>query len=408
MSSDQGVLSLSAAARRGRVHPGVVTLVLLSLSHFLIDLYSGALGVFQPLLVEKLKLTLTQAGILGGTLVFASSVTQPFFGYLSDRYRSRLFSALAPAVAGVFISSLGLAPQFGWALALVLLGGAGVSSFHPQGSSWAAAGLESGKARGMAAFISAGTLGIALSPSIFSWVITRGGLHSAIWVALPGVLVSLFLLAALKPPELPAHVRAENSFDWQPLRDHWKPLSILYAGVFIRSIVQVTYTQFLALYLHRERGFPLNKAAFVLTLYLTAGALGGFIGGHLSDRFGPRRVIMHSFLFSVPFMAWFFFFDQSWLGIAALSVGGLILLFTIPVNVLVGQQLVPSQAGTVSALMMGFAWGTAGIIFIPLTGWISDHTSMHTTLSSLLVFPVFGYLITRQLPKDLGPAELGK
>lgn len=402
MNSDQGVLFFSAALRRGRVHPGVLTLVLLSLSHFLIDLYSGALGVLQPLLVEKLKLTLTQAGLLGGTLVFASSVTQPLYGYLSDRYRSKLFSALAPAVAGIFISSLGYAPSFGWALALVFLGGAGVSSFHPQGSSWAAAGLETGKARGMAAFISAGTLGLALSPSIYSWVVTLGGLHRAIWVALPGVLVSIFLMTSLKPPAMVVSPKGSPTFDWQPLRKQWKPLSILYAGVFVRSIVQVTYAQFLALYLNRDLGFPLSKAAMVLTLYLTAGALGGFIGGHLSDRFGPRRVIMHSFLFSVPFMAWFFFFDQSWLGIASLSLGGFILLFTIPVNVLVGQQLVPTQAGTVSALMMGFAWGTAGMIFIPLAGWLSDLTSMHTALASLLVFPIFGFFITRRLPKDLG------
>jgi hypothetical protein len=51
--------------------------------------------------------------------------------------------------------------------------------------------------------------------------------------------------------------------------------------------------------------------------------------------------------------------------------------------------------------MMGFAWGMAGLIFIPLTGWVSDHTSMNTALSALSLFPVLGFFLTLKLPKNL-------
>jgi FSR family fosmidomycin resistance protein-like MFS transporter len=88
--------------------------------------------------------------------------------------------------------------------------------------------------------------------------------------------------------------------------------------------------------------------------------------------------------------------------VAALILGGLVLLFTIPINVVVAQDLVPSQAGTVSALLMGFAWGTAGMIFVPLTGWLADRTSLHTALSTLLVFPAAGFFLARWLPDNLG------
>jgi MFS family permease len=95
------------------IRAGLLSLILLSLGHFTVDLYSGALGALQPLLVQKLHTSLTQVGILGGALVFASSVMQPVYGYLSDRFHTRLFTVLAPAVAGVFISSLGLvSPPF--------------------------------------------------------------------------------------------------------------------------------------------------------------------------------------------------------------------------------------------------------------------------------------------------------
>src|SRR5271168_5522810 len=105
-------------------------LILFSLGHFFIDLYSAALGTFQPLLGSKLGLSLTRAGILGGLLVFSASVMQPVYGYLSDRFHTRLFSALAPAVAGIFISSLGLAWNFQAAASLIFLGGVGIASFH--------------------------------------------------------------------------------------------------------------------------------------------------------------------------------------------------------------------------------------------------------------------------------------
>src|SRR5512146_643060 len=112
----------------GAVRAGLLSLFLLSCGHFFVDLYSSALGALQPLLLEQFGLSLTHAGILGGLLVTSSSVMQPLYGFLSDRFHTRMFAALGPAVAGIFISCLGLAPGYGWLLAMVWLGGAGIAS----------------------------------------------------------------------------------------------------------------------------------------------------------------------------------------------------------------------------------------------------------------------------------------
>lgn len=381
-----------------RLRTGAATLALLSLGHFMVDLYSGSLGVLQPFIVERLGLTLAQAGLLGGLLVFSSSVTQPLYGFLSDRYRTPLFSGLGPAVAGLLILSGALAPAYGWALGLMALGGAGVSAFHPQASSWAAAGMASHRARWMALFISSGTLGIAVAPVFFKEFIARFGIERLVWAAAPGVVVSAACLVWVRAP---ADGRSgRRGLDLRPLRTVWRTLAVLYFGVFFRSAVQVAFAQFLVLYLSRERGFSLHGAAYVLTAYLTAGALGGVLGGQLSAWFGPKRVIAHSFLWSAPLMSVFFLTRAPW-GVAFLVAGGLVLLFTIPVNVTVAQRLVPEQAATVSALLMGFAWGAAGMLFVPLTGWLADRTSLHAALAALLVFPVMGFWISRKLPEDL-------
>ena len=392
MSVQSSVIALESP----RVRAGMWGLLLYCLGHFFIDLYSSAVGAFQPLLVDKLHFSLTQAGILGGVMVFSGSFVQPAYGYLSDRFHSRMFSALAPAVAGIFIGSLGLAWNFWTAAGLIFLGGVGIASFHPQASARATLGIENNRGRWMAVFISAGSLGLALGPTYFTSMIEWVGMERSYVAALPGVLVTLFLLFTIRAPQQPLQPH-RRKFALAPLRAVRKPLAILCLLVVLRSAIQITFGQFLPLFLYRERGFTLLAASGALSMYQIAGALGGFLGGHCADRFGGRRVIMLSMLGSVPFLA-LFFFGHGLASMIGLALGGLVLLFTIPVNVVMAQELAPGQAGTVSALMMGFAWGLAGLIFIPLIGFLSDRLTMQTTMSALIVFPLIGFFLTLKLP----------
>ena len=397
MSTEPTVLPLPGARAGALVRPGMIALVLFSIGHFAIDMYSGAIGAFQPLLVDKLGMTLTQAGLLGGIMVFSGSFVQPAYGFLSDRFHSRMFSVLAPAMAGIFISLLGLSWSFASAAALVFLGGVGIASFHPQATAWVTLGISSNRGKWMAVFISAGTLGLAIGPTFFASIFQWAGSERTYLAAIPGVLVTIVFLAFLRQP---AHLAGapRGRMDWGALRAVRKPLIILHFLVVLRSAVQIVFGQLLPLYLHRERGFSLIEAASALTMFQVAGAAGGFAGGHFTDKFGGRRVILISMIGCVPFLA-LFFFGQGVASMVGLAFSGLILLVTIPVNIVMAQELAPKQSGTVSSLMQGFAWGTAGLIFIPLIGFLSDRFSMQTTMSALTVFPVIGFFLTLALPK---------
>ncbi len=387
-----GVLTIENA----RVRTGMLGLVLFCAGHFFVDLYSAAMGAFQPLFVERLHFSLKQAGLLGGIMVFSGSFVQPAYGYLSDRFHSRMFSALAPAVAGIFISCLGLATNVRVAAALIFLGGAGIASFHPQASARATLGIESNRGRWMAVFISSGSLGLALGPTFFTWITQSMGMERSYVGALPGVLVTVAMIVWMRAPA--REPRAQKGFDLEPLRAVKGPLILLGILVLLRSGIQIVFGQFLPLYLIKERAFTPYAAAGALSMFQAAGALGGFLGGHYTDRFGGRRVILWSMVASVPFLA-MFFFGHGVLSMIGLGVGGLILLFTVPVNVLMGQELAPKAAGTVSALMMGFAWGLAGLLFVPLIGALSDRLSMQTTMSAMVAFPVIGIFIALKLPR---------
>jgi FSR family fosmidomycin resistance protein-like MFS transporter len=381
-------------------------LLLLSCGHFFVDLYSSALGALQPLLVARHGLSLLQAGTLGGVLSFSSSLMQPLYGYLSDRMHFRGFTVLAPFIAGIFISSLGLAGGYGTLLALVFLAGVGIAAFHPQGTAQAAATYPYRRGLTMAIFITSGTIGLSMGPTYFSLMIGWLGLERAYWAAVPGLFVTLVLAFTLTTP---ADTRrsARVPFDLVPLRRVWKPMTLLYFLVVIRSIIQISFAQFLPLYLHLERGYPTSQASYVLTLFLLGGALGGFVGGNLADRFGGKRIVIFSMIGSVPFLV-LFQATTGWVSLTAMCLGGIIALFTIPVNVTMAQELVPrSQAGTVSALMMGFAWGMAGIFGIPLLGWVADHIGLTGAFWAVVLSPLIGFFLAVKLPNDPRPGSRG-
>jgi MFS transporter, FSR family, fosmidomycin resistance protein len=155
-------------------------------------------------------------------------------------------------------------------------------------------------------------------------------------------------------------------------------------------------SQFLRLYF-TQQGYSLAQSSFLLTLFLLAGGLGGFAGGHLADRFGGKRIISFSMLFGGPLLLGFLLLPRGW-DIASLVLTGLVLLSTLPINVVMAQELFPQRTSTVSALMMGFSWGLGGMLFLPLTGILADRHGLHTAFLFLTVLPLIGYLISFGLP----------
>ncbi|MEW5977937.1 MAG: MFS transporter [Acidobacteriota bacterium] len=373
----------------------------LSAGHFINDAYSNFLGPLLPLLVAKFHLTITQAGWLAAILVFSSSFTQPFYGYISDRYLKRLFAVFSPLVTAVFMSCLGLASGY-WSLAAILFcGGVGIASFHPQSAAMTALASGHRKGLGMSIFVTSGSLGYSLGPIIITYAVAWWGLEGSFVVMLPGMVVFALLYFLVPPLE-----HSSRSSVPQRLRDAllpvWWPLLLLYLLVVIRSSVQMCFVNFLPLYLSGQ-GHSSLFAGKITTLFLFFGAVGGFSGGALSERFGRRNVIAFSMLFSTPFLIGFLW-TSGLVSYTLLALGGLILLSTVPVNVVMAQELVPRGASTVSALMMGFAWGMGGSL-VPAVGKIADHFGLEQALLAVVLLPLGGGFLSLGLYRHLRTGE---
>src|SRR5438552_9172194 len=160
-------------------------LALLSFGHFTIDAYSSFLSPLLPLVIHKLHLTFTQVGALVALSSLSSSLSQPLFGWFSDRLRRPWFVAFGPLCSALFLSSVGAAPSFGALIALLMVGGLGAASYHPQAAVLAST-LAERRALSMSFFVSAGTFGFALGP-LFA-VATQGwfGLERTWLAGAPG------------------------------------------------------------------------------------------------------------------------------------------------------------------------------------------------------------------------------
>ena len=370
--------------------------MLLSLGHLTTDLYSSTVATMQPVLGEVYGLSLAQAGLLGGVFMFASSILQLPFGILSDRSSSRWFSVFGPLTAAIFLTSLAWADGFAGLMGLAVLGGMGVAAFHPQSTKDATRLAGTRRGAGVALFITAGTFGLALGPPFFSFIVERFGFEGFAMAMLPAFPVCALLLWKLPPPPRMDHP-AGRRIDWGALQEQWRPLSLHYSLVVVRSIVQLGIGQFLTLYLVRERGMEIGSASLVLALFFLAAATGSLLGGNLADRRGGKNVVALSMAGSAPLLVGFLM-TTGWVSIVLLFLGGVCLLLTIPVNVVMAQELVPSQGGIVSSLMMGFAWGVAGITFVPLIGWAADHAGLQAVLWAVALVPLVGIPLARRLP----------
>ena len=381
-----------------RLHP---RLLLVSAAHLTIDAYSSFVTPLIPLLIVKLHLSLTQVGTLVALSSLASSLSQPLFGWLSDRLSRPWFVAFGPLVAAVFLSSVGLAPSFGGLAAIVMLGGIGAAAFHPQ-AAVLASGLSERRALAMSTFVTGGTIGFSIGPLFAAAMAGALGLERTWLGALPGLVVSAVLIAwfARVPPAARFH-RERPAFS--ELRPVWRPLAMLYFAVVFRSAVSFGFMTFLPILLHR-RGLSVQSGGVALSAYLGAGAVGGLLGGWIAERWGGRGVVIRSFLGALPLFVAFLLLPTG-PGVVCLALGNLMLQGSLPVNVVIGQELSPRHASTISSLLMGFAWGL-GVLMVGPTGALADARGLENALLALTTLLGAGLLCAIALPK-MGPAAAG-
>jgi FSR family fosmidomycin resistance protein-like MFS transporter len=227
----------------------------------------------------------------------------------------------------------------------------------------------------MAVFSMGGNVGFAFGP-VLAALIASAGLHWSPVVLVPGCLLSVVL--ARYAPHLG---RSHQVLGWAEVRaavtGTWRPLSLIIGVIAVRSAVQYALIIFLPLYYHL-RGFPAQLGSYYAFVLSISGALGGLVGGHYSDVYGRRRVVVLSLVIAAPLLVITLLVPAA-LVWPLIAFSGAALLASNSVTVVQGQELLPAHRGLASGLTLGLAFGLSGVVASGLTA-LADHIGVREAI----------------------------
>ncbi len=184
------------ATVRGRLAAGLAPWLagiapLMSLAHLLLEAGFNFLPVTYALLIPRLGLSYGQIGTMVLFMTIAGTVTQPLFGWLSDRGDPRLIVVASLMWGGTLMGLVGFMPTYGWLVTLVVLAALGSAAFHPPAAALSSLTEAGNRGRAMSLFSVGGNLGAALSPLLVGLALSAGGLGAT------AVLIPLSLMTGL-------------------------------------------------------------------------------------------------------------------------------------------------------------------------------------------------------------------
>lgn len=367
------------------------SLWLITCAHAVADLSSGALYVALPFFQMKFGLGYAELTAIVLLQNLTSSVSQPVFGYFSDRKSRPWWMPLGCLVTGTMMVASLLVPSYPLLLLCTAISGFGSAIFHPEGAkivNWL-----SGKAKGKGAslFSVGGNAGFALG-SLFLGMLLLGNPAWLAVFALPNIIVSILLLMTMKQflglPQCRESAKAK-----QPVAISINlPLLALLGMVLMRATVHSGISTFIPLYfISFLQGSP-AYATYLLTVYLAAGAVGTLLGGPLSDRYGSKTVMLYSILPVAMLLYLLRVLGGAWVFIL-LAVISVLLAATFTSSLVLAQKMMPDNIGMASGLTLGFSIGL-GAIGVLVLGGIADVAGLPRVFDLLAVLPVVGFILT--------------
>lgn len=375
-----------------------VQLLVLTVAHGAVDAYALIVPFLLPILLADLAPSNQRelyAGIFAAVVAVASSLGQTGFALISDRTKSPVFLWGGLVAAAIGMSLVGLSPNLPTAFALVLAGGFGVAAFHPQ-ATVAARRVSRNEGFGVSFFVTGGNLGQAIGPFLLIYALTRFGRGAFAPAMLPGIALAFLLI-----PMLTGIINGGSSpvvTDRARSPIPYRPLSALFSLVVVRTLAYTGFLSFMSLYLN-DMGLSDVARAGVMSGFIFFGSVGILIGGVLSDRLLRLPLIVGSALIPAPL----------WIGalhthgfafFALLFIGNLVYQSSTSVFIVIGQETMPERSNLATSLMMGAAWGTAGLLALPV-GAVANAVGLLPTLTGLAAIPVVATPLIALLPARL-------
>lgn len=373
-------------------------LLTLMLGHFTNDLMGGVLPMLYPDFKERFNLD--NAAVGGITLAYssASSLSQPIFGYISDRFGRRWFVPIPLVWGACFVSLLGFADSFAVILVLAALAGIGSGAYHPMGASNAAAvSPQRERNTALSVYTAGGTTGYALGPLVAVAFMAMFGTEGTAVLFVPAIVVAALIYSQSGRVERARTASATASAGAinGPVAIEYGVLARVIIVVMLRSWVVMAPLQFISIW-YDDLGYRSVFYGSLATTVIISGVVGTIGGGILADRYGSRRIIVSSLLLGIGPLLLFAGFPGP-LAFATGALLGICFDASLSVTLVAAQRLLPGKTGIASGVILGLGFITGGI-GVPITGRIADETGIQWAVGLLSVLALAGAALATTIP----------
>ena len=382
----------------------------LSFGHLIGDMYYATLIPLWPEFIERMDLSFTDVGLFTSLSGFLLMPVQPAVGWLVDRFPRAWFMILGLVGAALGMSLIGLAPSYAMLMLFVVFGRFCNAIFHPHAAMMVRATSGGRHGVAMSIFAFAGNIGIAVGPLLSVALVARFGLESTYLMFPLGLLAAAAVYRYIgvdvpRTPAAPAPAQTGGPAPASDPRTLLGPLILLAALMTFRAAIWGGFRTFLPIFLVESRSASLIMGGLGLSALSLFGALGGLLGGHLSDRYSRPRVIGLSLLITTAAIYGFVKTDGI-LGNLLLIVAGMSLFASQPVATVLAQELAPRRMALASGVMMGMVWGIGALLVTPI-GMLGDRYGLDASMFALAALAALTGLAAFFLPeiRSRAPAQ---
>jgi FSR family fosmidomycin resistance protein-like MFS transporter len=366
--------------------------------HFAVDVLNSIGAVLLAVLAAPLNLSNAQIGLALTLYTFAGSLSQPAFGWFSDRSRWRPAVLAGVGIGWTALCFVAVAFAQTWALLLpfFVLASFGSGLFHPIGTASAVAAAPERAGSATALFFFCGQIGLALGPVIagilFGLSGSLGILPLSIFALLPVVLLLSAPPAAVVTRSKRAHQAASAT--------------VVAIGAFVmlvalRSSIQAAYMAFLPK-LFADRGWESAAYGALAGTFMLAAAVGNMLTGDIADRFGMRMATVWPLVLSVPAGLVCLWAPTPTIAFVACAVAGLLVGGQHSVLVVHAQRLLPTGQGFSAGLILGFTFAAGGI-GTWLGGMAADSVGLQEVMQVITLLGLPAAALALTLPGRAAP-----
>lgn len=375
----------------------------LASGHFTVDMYSGLLPVLYPVLTDRFELDLTTVGLVALAYSGASSLSQPFFGWLADSYGTR-FTGFALAWSAILFATIGFAPNFETLIILATLAGLGSGAFHPFGAITASSVIDDRRRNtAMSIYSTGGTLGVAVGPMVGAVLFHVFGMRGTAVMLIPGITIAFWLLTAMRA----VNVQGTRSRTYVPPAVRhaipWGMVGMVVAVMMLRMFPTIGLQNFIPLW-YDNMGYGASYYGPLATTIILASAFGALGAGTLADKYGRRAIMLGTTVLSIPAVWAFAEFPGHSAFVSGAAIG-LLSGSTSPLMLVMAQQLMVGRAGVASGFILGLGF-VAGAIGSPVFGAIGDAFGMQDAVRSQILVLILAAVAAWFLPSESRMAEV--